>query len=78
MLCDRAGHVSRFPSSSGLEAPLHQADFFLPSLSASRLPGARPTSSLLTGLEGPRHPPNQVVMTPSQNREAQQHTEHRL
>ena len=60
-------YQSPFPSSSALEGPVHQADFFSPSLVASRLLGARPTSSLLTGLEGPRHPANQAVMTPWQN-----------
>ena len=60
-------YQSPFPSSSALEGPGHQANFFSPSLAASRLLGARPTSSLLTGLEGPRHPANQAVMTPWQN-----------
>lgn len=58
------------PTPDGPEGPAHQADDFSSSLLASRSWGARLTTPLLTGLEGPRHPANLVVMTPSQNREA--------
>jgi len=56
------------PTFSGSEGPVNQVDkpdFFFPSLSASRFLGARMITPFLAGLEGPRHPANQVVlMTP--------------